>query len=301
MKRIISFFVTIFFRILGAISCAISPALRQGLGKAVGILLLILSKKRRTVTYENIKKAFPENSIEERYAIVRSAYENLGITLVELLAFPTYSTLQLEQIISIKNSHFLTEQHQKGESMLLLSGHYGNWELLAFGVAAMLKIPFSIVVKQQQNSSADKILNEYRVLKNNSVIPMHSAARTIISKIKKGEAIAMLTDQAADPNKDTFVDFFGRPAVTYEAPAYLSIKYQIPIIFGVAKRLGNGKYEVELHKIMPTATEITADSVRELTQLHTSLLEEVIRQDPTQWSWQHKRWKFDPKNYPQNN
>ena len=299
MKRIISFFVTVLFRILGAISCAISPTLRQSLGKAVGITLLVLSKKRRKVTYDNIKNAYPDISIEERYIIVRSAYENLGITLVELLAFPTYSNLQLEQMISIKNSHFLTEQHQKGESMLLLSGHYGNWELLAFGVAAMLKIPFSIVVKQQQNSSADKILNKYRILKNNSVIPMHNAARTIISKIKKGEAIAMLTDQAADPYKDIFVDFFGRPAVTYEAPAYLSIKYQIPIIFGVAKRLENGKYEVELHKIMPTATEITADSVRELTQLHTSLLEEVIRQDPTQWSWQHKRWKYDPVQYNQ--
>lgn len=249
------------------------------------------------ITYENIKKAFPEKSVKDCYSIVRSAYENLGITLVELLAFPTYSSLQLEQIISIKNSHFLTDQHKKEESMLLLSGHYGNWELLAFGVAALVDIPFSIIVKQQQNSSSDKILNEYRVLKNNTVIPMHSAARSIIAKIKKGEAIAMLTDQAADPKKDIFVDFFGRPAVTYEAPAYLSIKYQIPIIFGVAKRLANGKYEVVLHKIEPTTDEVTADSVRELTQQHTSLLEEIIREDPTQWSWQHKRWKYNPKDF----
>lgn len=297
MKNIFSSVITALFRLLGLISCNISPKLRQSLGKAVGLVLLILSKKRRMVTYENIRRAFPEKTVQERYSIVRAAYENLGITLVELLAFPTYSSLQLEQFISIKNSHFLTEQHKKGESMLLLSGHYGNWELLAFGVAAILNIPFSIVVKQQQNSSSDKILNAYRVLKNNSVIPMHSAARSILSKIKNGEAIAMLTDQAADPKKDVFVNFFGRPAVTYEAPAYLSIKYQIPIIFGVAKRLSTGKYEVVLHKIEPTTTEVTPESVRELTQKHTSMLEEIIREDPTQWSWQHKRWKYNPQDF----
>jgi len=299
MKKIISFVITSLFRLLGVLSCNSSPKIRQSLGKAVGILLLILSKKRRMITYENIRHAFPEKSVEERYSIVRGAYENLGITLVELLAFPTYSSLQLEQLISVKNSHFLTEQHKKGESMMLLSGHYGNWELLAFGVAALLDIPFSIVVKQQQNSSSDKILNTYRVLKNNSVIPMHSAARRIIENIKQGKAIAMLTDQAADPHKDIFVDFFGRPAVTYEAPAYLSIKYQIPIIFGVAKRLQSGKYEVVLHKIEPKTTEITPESVRELTQQHTTLLEQIIREDPTQWSWQHKRWKYNPEDYKQ--
>lgn len=301
MKNIFSTITTAIFRLLGVISCHVSPKFRQSLGKAVGLFLLMISKKRRMITYENIRNAYPKKSIEDRYAIVRAAYENLGITLVELLAFPTYSKLQLEQFISIKNSHILTEQYKKGESMLLLSGHYGNWELLAFGVAAILDIPFSIVVKQQQNSSSDKILNQYRVLKNNSVIPMHSAARSILAKIKKGEAIAMLTDQAADPTKDIFVDFFGRPAVTFEAPAYLSIKYQIPIVFGVAKRLLSGKYEVVLHKLMPTTNEVTPESVRELTQQHTSLLEDVIREDPSQWSWQHKRWKYDPKDYVKSN
>lgn len=297
MKNIISSIITALFRLLGVISCKSSPKFRQTLGKSIGLLLLMISKKRRMVTYENIRYAYPEKSVEERYSIVRAAYENLGITLVELLAFPTYSSLELEQLISVKNSHFLTEQHKKGESMLLLSGHYGNWELLAYGVAAILDIPFAIVVKQQQNSSSDKILNAYRILKNNSVIPMHSAARSIIEHIKKGKAIAMLTDQAADPHKDIFVDFFGRPAVTYEAPAYLSIKYQIPIIFGVAKRLQSGKYEVILHKIEPPTTEITPKSVRELTQQHTKLLEQIIRVDPTQWSWQHKRWKYNPKDF----
>lgn len=297
MKNIISSIITALFRFLGVISCKSSPKFRQSLGKSIGLLLLMISKKRRMVTYENIQYAYPEKSIEDRYKIVRAAYENLGITLVELLAFPTYSSLELEQLISVKNSHFLTEQHKKGESMLLLSGHYGNWELLAFGVAAILDIPFAIIVKQQQNSSSDKILNAYRILKNNSVIPMHSAARSIIEAIKKGKAIAMLTDQAADPNKDIFVDFFGRPAVTYEAPAYLSIKYQIPIIFGVAKRLQSGKYEVILHKIEPPTTEITPESVRELTEQHTKLLEQIIREDPTQWSWQHKRWKYNPKDF----
>lgn len=301
MKNIISAIITTLFRLLGVISCNSSPKFRQSLGKAVGLLLLIISKKRRMITYENIRYAFPEKSVEERYSIVRAAYENLGITLVELLAFPTYSSMALEQLISVKNSHFLTEQYKKGESMLLLSGHYGNWELLAFGVAAILNIPFAIVVKQQQNSSSDKILNEYRVLKNNTVIPMHSAARSIVANIQQGKAIAMLTDQAADPHKDIFVNFFGRPAVTYEAPAYLSIKYQIPIILGVAKRLQSGKYEVVLHKIEPKTTEVTIESVRELTQQHTSLLEEIIREDPTQWSWQHKRWKYNPKDYEKKN
>ncbi len=300
MKNIYSYLVTSLFRFLGIVSRSISPAFRQRFGRTIGLFMLLLSKKRRTVTYQNIHSSFPEKSIEECYSIVRSSYENLGITLVELLAFPSFTRKLLQQQITVINSEYLLEQQRNGKSMILLSGHYGNWELLAFGVASIVDIPFSIVVKEQRNVSADTLLNSYRTLRNNSVIPMRSAARNIIKKIQQGEAIAMLTDQAADPNKDVFVEFFGRPAVTYEAPAYLSIKYQIPIVFGVARRTTDGKYEVELQRIFPKTTELTKESIHSLTQEHTLMLEQTIRKDPSQWSWQHKRWKYNPKDYIEN-
>jgi KDO2-lipid IV(A) lauroyltransferase len=287
--------ITAFLKALGLLSQKLNRRKRIALGKIVGNLLKTASSKRFKITLENITAAFPEKTSEWHLDIAFKSYQNLGITLVELLAFPKLSDSDIADYIHYENIGLLKELHSRGRGLILLSGHFGNWELLAYSARLFSKLPISIIVKPQQNESADKLLNQYRTQRGNAVIPMHNAARSIIQKLKSGEAIALLADQSATSDKDIFVDFFGRPAATYEAPAALALRFKTPIVIGFAERGDDGRYFVKLSEIPHDDLENTPEGVRELTQRHVKILEDAVRKRPELWSWQHRRWKHQPK------
>lgn len=269
--------------------------MRLVLGRFVGRMMILISHKRKRITYDNLRNAFPKKSHEELMQILNQSYHNLGITLMELLTLKTMTEEDLRRVIKYKNIELIEECVSRGKGVILLSGHYGNWEFLAYSAGLYSCVPTTVIIKRQKNKFADKILNEYRTRGGNRIIPMRKAAIKIVKTLKKGEAVALLVDQAATKDSDLFVEFFGRPAATYDAPAILSLKFGTPIIIGFADRQLDGTYEVELREIKSSDLQPTPEGIEELTKRHVKALEEHIRQMPGLWAWQHKRWKHKPK------
>ena len=114
--------------------------------------------------------------------------------------------------------------------------------------------------------------------------------------LENNRALTFLADQDAG-QRGLFVDFFGQPASTHKAIALLAIEHQAPVAVGVARRIGPGfRYEIRCEDVIdPAELAGTAEDVRILTQRFTSALERLIRQDPTQYLWLHRRWKHQPK------
>lgn len=283
----LSFLIVI---ILGLISKVLNRKSRTKFGRLIGRSLMI-SKKRKQITYNNIRNAFPDFSEIRIQEILIGSYENLGITMFELLAFHMFNIDDFRSYIKFENEYLLKQVRSRGKGMILLSGHFGNWEMLALAAGAFANIPITIVVKPQRNKFIDKLLNKQRTLMGNSVVPMSKAAKTMINSIKKNEAIALLADQSADADKDIFIDFFGRQAVTYEAPAALALRYEVPIIIGFAVRNENDTYNVELIEIKHDDLTNDKAGIAELTKRHVNLLEQEIKRNPHLWAWQHNRWK----------
>ena len=113
--------------------------------------------------------------------------------------------------------------------------------------------------------------------------------------LQSGRVLSMLADQDAGP-RGLFVDFFDRPASTHKAIALLAIEHKAPIVVGVARRLGDEfAYEIRCEEIIePAELSGSNDDVRLLTQRYTSALERLIRLDPSQYLWLHRRWKHQP-------
>ncbi|HYF02293.1 MAG TPA: lysophospholipid acyltransferase family protein [Patescibacteria group bacterium] len=287
--------ITTLLKSVGHLSRSLTISQRGSLGRFMGKVLKSASKKRYRITFNNIAQAFPEKHTQWHQETALKSYENLGITLVELLAFPDLNDEIVAKYIRYDNVELLEELHARGHGLLLLSGHYGNWELLAYSAGLFSRLPISIIVKPQQNRYADELLNRYRTQRGNRVIPMGQAARAIIQALKNGEAVALLADQSATSDKDIFVDFFGRPAATYEAPAALALRFKTPIVIGFAKRQEDGTYRVRLSEIPHEDLQNTPEGIRELTRRHVRALENAIRERPELWSWQHRRWKHQPK------
>jgi Kdo2-lipid IVA lauroyltransferase/acyltransferase len=108
--------------------------------------------------------------------------------------------------------------------------------------------------------------------------------------------LSFLADQDAGA-RGMFVEYFGRPASTHKAIALMAIEHKAPVMVGYARRIGPGfRYEVGATDLIePEEWTGTADDARLLTQRYTSALESVIRRDPEQYLWLHRRWKHQPR------
>ena len=118
----------------------------------------------------------------------------------------------------------------------------------------------------------------------------------MLAVLRSGGVLSFLADQDAG-ERGMFVDFFGRPASTHKAIALLAIEHKAPVMVGSARRVGPGfKYEVRCEElILPEEWIGSSDDARLLTQRYTSALERIIRRDPDQYLWLHRRWKHQPK------
>jgi KDO2-lipid IV(A) lauroyltransferase len=283
---------SILLKSLGKLSAIATPQLRKLLGKGIGTVLRWMSSKRFQITVSNLQEAYPEKSSHWIRTTAYSSYHNLGIVLAEILAFQYLSNQQLIDIIQFTNIELLGELYGRSNGMILLSGHFGNWELLAYSAGLLSGIPINIVVAPQHNPIANEYINEFRSRHNNRIVPMTNAARNIVHILQNNGVVAMLADQAANSSKNIFVDFFHRPASTYDAPAALALKFKFPLIIGFAVRQASGAYLVTLQEIKYDDLEYSKEGIAELTRRHVAILEREIRNHPDQWSWQHKRWKI---------
>jgi len=277
-------------RILSRYARAAKPQAVRKLGRRLGALMK-LDRRRLGITRSNVEHALPTVSEGERERIVHGAYENLGITLAELLAAPSLTPQQLMQHMSIPGIEQVRDRKERGEATILLSGHYGNWEYLAMAAGVAIGGPVTIVVHPQKNVAADRELNAIRTQFGNVVVSMHDAARTLVRALTTGGTVAFLVDQHAHAERDPWIEFFGRSAPTYEAPAALALRFNVPIYYAFAERMRDGSYVAPLKQLPMDDLDSSKESVIELTRRHVAALEDAVRQHPDMWSWQHRRWR----------
>lgn len=263
----------------------------QRLGGYLGSLAFHLYTPRKNIALENLRYAFPEKTEAERRKIARGAFRNYGIALVELLWFPNLDDKALRRLVEIQNLDLMTAAHARGKGLIMLSGHFGNWELIALAMGHCSKLPITIIVQKQANRWVDDVINRNRCLLGNRVVPMGISVREIIKTLDKGGVVAIAPDQSG-AMEGAFVNFFGRSVATHKGPAVFALRSRAPVQMGFMMRKPDGTYTVVLEEI-PTEdlTDTTEENVVELTRRHTALLEKYIRMYPDHWLWMHRRWK----------
>ena len=265
------------------------------LGSFIGNFIYYTSKKRRTITYDNLKLAFPEQSEDWIKSVRKKSFHNLGITFAEMFKISSMSSDEIKSIITYRDLDDFYNIYNRNKGFIYVSGHFGNWELMAYSFGIYTNIPVTIVVKKQSNTLLNKYLNKMRVNSGNKIVDMHSAAIELVKALRNKEGIALLADQSATSDKDVYVNFFGQSTATYKAPAQIALKFRTPMIVGACIRNLDNTYYIEHFEIDYSDLENTPEGIKELTQRHASALENLIRKYPEQWVWQHRRWKHKPK------
>lgn len=269
----------------------LSFRMAHNVGGTLGGVGYYVIAARRKVALDNLTHAFPELSDIQRRRIARAAFRNYGIALVEMLWAGGQSAGELRKVAHLANPE-VVERHLGGaHGLIILSGHFGNWEFIIHPVRLLIGQPFVIIVQRQRNRRIDSMIDASRTKWDNITIPMGVSSRQAFRTLREGGIVAMLGDQSG-PKEAVFIDFFGRPAATHRGAAAFSLKTGAPIVMVFLMRQENGSYEAVFEEVSKAGIEAyTEENVVELTRRHTAILEKHIRQHPDHWLWMHKRWK----------
>lgn len=246
---------------------------------------------RKKTAVENLKLAFPGISSSEINKTVKGCYVNVMTVIAEFFYLNKSSSKKLSELLKMENPELITQKLKQGRGLILISGHFGNWELTAIGASRLAGIPFNVIVKEQTNKRVNDAINSIRSSGGNKLIDMRNSLREILSALKSNGIVAMLGDQAA-PKENVKVDFFVKDVPTFEGTARIAIKTGAAVLFGVSTRNSDGTYNVKLHEIDTSEySDNSEENIRELTQKHTDLLMEYIKERPDHWLWFHRRFK----------
>ncbi len=261
------------------------------LGRTLGGIGYYAAVRRRQVTLENLRHAFPEKSERERRSIARSAFRNYGIALVEMLWSWSASESDLRATVDPGDMTVPRAAHDRGQGMILLSGHFGNWEFLVSALRLAVGYPLLMIVQEQRNKRVNALIDAARSRFGNRTVTMAASVREVLRTLHDGETLMLLGDQSA-PREAVFIPFFGRPAATHRGAAAFSLRSGAPIIMHFLLRQPDGRYRAVYEMVDQSGLNGTPEeNVVELTRRHTAILERMIRQYPDHWLWMHKRWK----------
>lgn len=283
------------YRGLAALVRSLSLVGVRRLAGALGWFVYHLVPIRKSLTLRQIRRAFPEKTESDISAIALESYRSFTTTMLEMLWFPNFTKEDLLRNLRFENPELIRQAIRQGKGLILLSGHIGNWELLAFAWREYFDFPLLGIIHTQHNQRVAELVDNLRKLHGNRLADMKTGLREVLRTLRNREAIILLTDQSA-PKEAFFVPFLGRPAATYEGAAYFALRTGAPMLMLLAIRRPDGGYTVHAEEVSAGETgAATPEAMFALTAKHVAILEKYVREYPGQWLWQHRRWKHDPE------
>ena len=248
---------------------------------------------RRRLIEENLRHAFPEYSDRQRRRLAKGMWKHLFLLVTEVAHAPRkIHETNWRQYFQLKRSDVLVRLLIDDRPLILVSGHFGNFELAGF-MLGVLGFPTYTVARPLDNPYLHDFVNRFRGTTGQHIIPTKGGYDQILAVLRGGGTMAFLADQYAG-TKGCWVEFFGRPASAHKAIALLALDNDAPMSVGYAMRRGRPlEYELVIGEVVDPrdAEDQTTTGVRPLTQWYSRTIENFVRLAPDQYWWLHDRWK----------
>jgi len=262
-------------------------------GRGLGTFAWRVVGFRRQVIRDNLAHAFPDEDFAWREKVALGFYRNLGMTVMEFMASPWRKQDDVLNLVRLKGEEHMHAVLAMNKGALMLSGHFGNFEILPHRLTAE-GVAFSGIVKSQSNPHVDRFQNDLRRKSGMGVIYTGGAFPAILSELKAGRFVGLLSDQDAG-SKGYFTEFLGREASVFRGSALLAWKSGCPLITGHLYRQPDYTHVLEIDPpIMPDPDWDEETAIRILTENHVAHLEAAVRKAPEMYYWVHRRWKTRP-------
>jgi KDO2-lipid IV(A) lauroyltransferase len=266
------------------------------LGVLLADLLFVLSRREKAKALENLLIAFgSEKSWDDILRICHYCFENLGKGLMEVLQFPRLTSRNLDRLVAFEGRQNIDDALEAGKGVIILTAHFGNWELLGASLA-LSGYRVSFIVRPVRSSRLDVLVNRNRESMGIGCVPRGTSIKDALRCLKRNELLGILAD--IDTRVDgVFVDFFGRPAFTPRGPVSIALRTGAALVPAFIIRQRDDTHKVVIEEALELEnTGALEEDIRINTARFTKIIESYIRRYPEQWIWIHQRWKTQPLN-----
>lgn len=266
---------------------------------AIAWLVYLLHFRLRQVGMRNLAMVFPEKTETDRRRILRGVFTSLGRQLAELCQLPRYTPQNVDEVVVYDGLENYERAYARGKGVLFLTAHFGGWELSAFA-HSLHGHWLHVVMRPMDNPYLDRLLQSYRTMHGNKVVPKDDFVRGLLAAMKAGETVGILMDTNMTPPQGVFVDFFGIPACTASGLARIALRANAAVVPGFTiwdESLGKYRLRFDPAVDLVRTGDLEADIIAN-TQKFTKVIEDYVRQYPDQWLWVHRRWKTRPEGQP---
>ncbi|MBU3758861.1 MAG: hypothetical protein FGM27_02905 [Candidatus Omnitrophica bacterium] len=264
-----------------------------GLGRTAGTAFYFVSSRRRQA-YADLKAAFGEKMTPRQLRqTVRRHYAHIGQSAAEFLRFPLLNGESVRQKTEILRLETFQQAAAQGRGVLLLTAHLGNWELLQI-VSSLLGRPIHALMREQKHTRLNAFLNHLREIKGSRVVRNRGMdLRALVRALKNGELVGVLADQSAGKMGGMILPFFGRKTTVPTGSFELAGRTGAILLPAFIARGPQGRHLIRVEDPLPCPGADKTDSKFEASvRAYLKLVEERIRENPDQWLWAKKRWKY---------
>jgi KDO2-lipid IV(A) lauroyltransferase len=255
-----------------------------------------VDRRHRQVADGNLRHAFPELNDRQRDRRVRQVYRHFCGLLLDIVQLPRVMGIHTwRRHMELIGGKVVVEGLLSNRPLLLVTAHFGNWELGGYALGLLGFRTYAIARKLDNPYLDDFFRRRFRERTHQQILDKNDDYERIQRVLAEGGALGTLADQDAGA-KGMFVDFFGRPASTHKAVALLAIEYNATLVVISTPKIGEpARYECEAVDAFRAAEYASRpDAVRAITERFSGAIERMIRRHPEQYFWLHRRWKHQP-------
>lgn len=263
--------------------------LLHGISRVLYFLLYFIIPYRKKLVFQNLKNSFPDKSEEEIKSISKKFYLHFADLIVESVKNLSISEKNLVKRMKVKNPEVIQELYDQNRSVLMVSGHYNNWELLITSQQLILPHQAVGIGKPLTNKFWDKKLNERRARFGMRIINANNVKEKMEEWKDEPTASLVLSDQSpGDSHKSYWMNFLNQQTAVLFGAELMANMYDFAVVYFQIDKVKRGYYEISFQHITTNPRE---EEYGYITEQHTKMLEKAIQEKPEFWVWTHKRWK----------
>lgn len=248
---------------------------------------------RKTTVKENLRKSFPTKSEQELKEIERKFYHHFVDMFVETLYLTHITQKRHSKRLVYENLELIDELFDKGKNIILITGHYGNWEFTRL-FSVKVKHQLYAIYKKLNSPIFDKFFKDLREKDGATLLEMKQTYKQLVSDTNQGVQFlaALIADQRPlKPEIKYWMRFLNQETPVLLGPEKIAKKTHAAVVWAEMRLVKRGYYKI-VFKLLTETPELTSDY--EITDAFMGELEKAIIRRPELWLWTHKRWKFKP-------
>lgn len=261
--------------------------------KFLAALFYHVLRIRRDVVFKNLHAAFPFFDGKKLKDIAFNNYYSFALTFLEAMFIPKLMRKQLDEFVIAENIDVMQKAYNKGRGVILLTAHFGNWELGAASIGSQLNIPINVLAKPQRNPLVSEWMDNMRQTFGNKVTLLGTNVREIYKVLSNKGIVGIVGDQRGPREGGIRVKLFGQSTVTYPGTAAIALKLKTPIVVTITCRRPDYKYSCIFEEIeLPENYNSSEEGITYINQKYMEILEKYVNLYPEQWFWMHNIWKY---------